>query len=132
MQGGSLSDWLLSLSVPATAVGTILVMLTGAGIGNSSAGSNAEAQREEKDPSHRWRGRLPPRRLGLLGLLLAFSRNGLESLRGGRELVTTEANAIGTAYLRSQLLDEPYRSRLSNLLMLIRKTAKPGVERRDR
>ena len=28
-----------------------------------------------------------------------------------------EANAIGTSYLRAQFLDEPYRTRLSTLLM---------------
>src|ERR1700759_201494 len=34
-----------------------------------------------------------------------------------RLLVVEEANPIGTAYLRSQALDEPHRTRLSNLLV---------------
>jgi hypothetical protein len=51
--------------------------------------------------------------LGLLGLLLAFSFAGA----GGRflerqDLIVQEANAIGTAYLRADLLDEPQRSEL--------------------
>jgi hypothetical protein len=51
--------------------------------------------------------------LGLLGLLLAFSFAGA----GGRFLerqdqIVMEANAIGTAYLRADLLDEPHRSEL--------------------
>lgn len=49
--------------------------------------------------------------LGLLGLLLAFSFS-LASTRYDmrRELVVQEANAIGTAYLRGQLLAEPVRA----------------------
>lgn len=51
--------------------------------------------------------------LGLLGLLLAFSFAGA----GGRflerqDLIVEEANAIGTAFLRADLLDEPHRSEL--------------------
>jgi hypothetical protein len=51
--------------------------------------------------------------LGLLGLLLAFSF----AAAGGRflerqDLIAEEANAIGTAYLRTDLLDEPHRSEL--------------------
>jgi hypothetical protein len=34
-----------------------------------------------------------------------------------RELVIQQANAIGTAYLRAQLLDEPFRGTLSRLLV---------------
>jgi len=121
MQGGSLSDWLFSLSVPATAVGTILVMLTGAGIGRLVRRAQMrKAQREEKEsePSVAQEGYLLAGALGLLGLLLAFSFGMvLNRYEARRELVTTEANAIGTAYLRSQLLDEPYRTRLSKLLI---------------
>src|SRR6478735_6041035 len=48
--------------------------------------------------------------LGLLALLLAFSFS-LASSRydARRELVVQEANAIGTAYLRAELLDEGVR-----------------------
>ena len=42
---------------------------------------------------------------GLLGLLLAFSFSGAASrFEHRRELITQEANAIGTAYLRLDLL----------------------------
>lgn len=55
--------------------------------------------------------------LGLLGLLLAFSF----AAAGGRflerqDLITVEANAIGTATLRADLLDEPHRTALINAL----------------
>src|SRR5881394_263672 len=49
--------------------------------------------------------------LGLLALLLAFTYSlSLSRYEQRRSLVTQEANAIGTAYLRAQLLDEPHRS----------------------
>lgn len=42
---------------------------------------------------------------GLLGLLIAFTFSGAASrFEGRRHLVTSEANAIGTAYLRPDLL----------------------------
>jgi len=54
----------------------------------------------------------------LLGLLVAFTFNlGLERYEERRRLVIDEANAIGTAYLRAQVLDEPYRTRLSRGLV---------------
>ncbi len=55
--------------------------------------------------------------LGLLGLLLAFSF----AAAGGRfldrqDLIVQEANAIGTAYLRADLLAEPHRAELRTAL----------------
>ncbi len=55
--------------------------------------------------------------LGLLSLLLGFSFAGA----GGRfierqDLIVSEANAIGTAYLRADLLAEPYRTELRESL----------------
>jgi hypothetical protein len=55
--------------------------------------------------------------LALLGLLVGFTFSisvGRHELR--RTLVVDEANAIGTEYLRTQMLPEPYRSRLAELL----------------
>ena len=55
--------------------------------------------------------------LGLLALLLGFTFSlAIQRFETRRELVLADANAIGTAYLRVQLLDEPHRSRLSGLL----------------
>src|SRR5436190_4766717 len=51
--------------------------------------------------------------LGFLGLMIAFTFvMAAERFDTRRTLVVDEANAIGTTYLRYQLLDEPYRSRL--------------------
>jgi hypothetical protein len=51
--------------------------------------------------------------LGLLGLLLAFSfaAAGARFLER-QDLIVAEANAIGTSFLRADLLDEPERSQL--------------------
>ena len=55
--------------------------------------------------------------LGLLGFLLAFSFAGAGSrFLERQDLITTEANAIGTAFLRAGLLDEPHRTELRTLL----------------
>ena len=56
--------------------------------------------------------------LGLLALLLGFTFSlAVDRFDARRLLVLEEANAIGTAYLRSQLLPEPHRSRMSGLLI---------------
>lgn len=55
--------------------------------------------------------------LGLLGFLLAFTF-GIATSRYDtrREVVLDEANAIGTAYLRAEMLPEPHRAAVRRLL----------------
>lgn len=55
--------------------------------------------------------------LGLLALLLGFSfaAAGTRFLER-QDLITTEANAIGTSYLRADMLDEPFRSNLRSAI----------------
>jgi hypothetical protein len=54
---------------------------------------------------------------GLLALLLGFTFSmSLNRFEQRKELVVHEANAIGTAYLRSELLPEPDRSAVAGLL----------------
>jgi hypothetical protein len=56
--------------------------------------------------------------LGLLALLLGFTFSlAVDRFEARRVLVLTEANAIGTAYLRVQLLEEPHRARMSDILV---------------
>src|SRR5206468_872916 len=55
--------------------------------------------------------------LALLGLLVGFTFSiavGRHELR--RSLVVEEANAIGTEYLRTQMVPEPFRTRLADAL----------------
>lgn len=121
MQTGGLSDFLWNLSVPAIAVGVFAMMLLSAAGGQlvrRVQKKRAARDKGESDSSIAQEGYLLGSALSLLGLLLAFTFGmALDRYETRRELVTQEANAIGTAYLRSQLLDEPYRSSLSRLLV---------------
>jgi hypothetical protein len=59
--------------------------------------------------------------LGVVGLLLAFGLSlAVTRYEDRRANVVTEANAIGTAYLRAQTIAEPARSR--SLALLVRHT----------
>ncbi|WP_066775442.1 bestrophin-like domain [Sphingomonas sp. CCH5-D11] len=54
---------------------------------------------------------------GLMALLLGFTFSlAIDRYDHRRALTLEEANAIGTSYLRAQMLEEPSRSRLSALL----------------
>ena len=56
--------------------------------------------------------------VGLLSLLIAFTFSlALARHELRRTLVVVEANAIGVAYMRAQLLKEPYRTDLSNVIV---------------
>jgi hypothetical protein len=56
--------------------------------------------------------------MGLLALLMGFTFSlAVDRYDARRQLVREEANAIGTAYLLAQLLDEPHRERTSGLLV---------------
>jgi len=56
--------------------------------------------------------------LGLLALLMGFTFSlSADRYEARRALVLEEANAIGTAWLRTQLLEEPHRTRISGLLV---------------
>jgi hypothetical protein len=56
--------------------------------------------------------------MGLLALLIGFTFSlAIDRFDTRRERVLMEANAIGTAYLRTQLLEEPHRARISKILV---------------
>ena len=55
--------------------------------------------------------------LGMLAFVLAFTFSMAASQYANRkQMVLQEANAIGTAYLRADLVDEPYANELKHLL----------------
>ena len=114
MESGSPSDWWSDLSIVAIGIGTLAVMLIAAGAGHlirKAQERRSPKKVRESGESVAQEGYLLGSMLGLLGLLLAFSFGMvLNRYETRRELVTSEANAIGTAYLRAQLLDEPHRS----------------------
>jgi hypothetical protein len=62
--------------------------------------------------------------LGLVGLLLAFGLSlAVSRYESRRANIVSEANAIGTAYLRAQTLPEPMRGRSLELLVRYARTA---------
>lgn len=62
-------------------------------------------------------GALAGATLGLLAFLLAFTVSiALNRYDTRRQLVVSEANAIGTTYLRAGYLDEPHRQEVQDLL----------------
>jgi hypothetical protein len=70
-----------------------------------------------EDPAKSQLTTLQSAMVGLLALLLAFSFAMAESrFETRRQLVLEEANAVGTTYLRSQALAEPYQTKVAALL----------------
>lgn len=56
--------------------------------------------------------------LGLLALLMGFTFSlAIDRFETRRALVLEESNAIGTAYLRAQLLEQPHRKRVGDILV---------------
>ena len=68
--------------------------------------------------------------LGLVGLLLAFGLSlAVSRYEDRRSNIVTEANAIGTTYLRAQTLAEPIRSRSLDLLVQLHAERGPPLGR---
>lgn len=71
----------------------------------------------QPDADHESIGVVQGALLGLVGLLLAFGLSmSVGRYDSRRSIVVDEANAIGTTYLRAQLLDEPERSESMTIL----------------
>lgn len=114
MTGGGLIDWLSNLSL----TGVVLFILSSMLLMAFAAHSMRKKFAGEGDEGHSQEGYLVGSLLGVLALLMAFSFSmALDRYEERRHLVIQEANAIGTSYLRAQLLDEPHRTRLSQLLV---------------
>ena len=105
-----LSDWALALLIFAVVFGvTLLGLLLGIYLRRHS-----ETLREPV-------GVLQAALLGLVGLILAFGLTlAVGRYEARRAAVVDDANAIGTTYLRAQMLSEPVRSR--SLALLVRYT----------
>ena len=113
MTNGGFTGWLAGLS-DAALVAFVFVMMAAVAIAGQAIRYLTKAG-GEKD--HSQEGYLLGSTLGFLALLMAFSFGmSLNRYEERRHLVIQEANAIGTAYLRAQLLDEPFRARLRSLL----------------
>ncbi len=107
-------DWalLFQLGIP---VGLVAVMLLSVDVGFRVGRRRVRrAETHEALDTGSTQGAL----LGLLGLLLAFSFGGASSRYVERQdLIMREANVIGTAYLRADLLDPPHAEELQAALV---------------
>ena len=101
--------WLAAAQALALFVGMLVCLEAGRRIGNRRAEVHGEA-------AHEGIGTIDAAVFALLGLLLAFTFAGSSSrLDARRQLIVHEANAIGTAYLRLDVLpasDQPELRRL--------------------
>jgi len=91
-------------------------------------GKMARAHKDKSEPSAL--NHLVSGMLAMLAFVLAFSFSMASSQhRARRKLVLEEANRIGTAYLRADLLKEPYRGRIKALLKEYVDTRVKGAKR---
>ena len=98
----------------AVYLGTVVAVLIAAEIGFQIGRSMKRREPEGGSPVT---GTIVGGLLGLMAFLLAFSIGIVLNQHNGRKaMVVTEANAIGTAYLRAGFLDEPDRSASRELL----------------
>ena len=118
MLDGWLTNWLSGLSLAGVALAMFGTMVLAAFAGHAIRRVQQRRANGAEQADHSQENYLVGSMLGLLALLLAFSFSlAVQRYEERRNLVIEEANAIGTSYLRSQLLDEPHRSRLSKLLI---------------
>src|SRR5215510_1127904 len=102
-------------SLPSWAVALILLAVIGAA---TAAGyATGRYLRQHSATLREPFGVLQAALLGVVGLILAFGLSlALGRYEDRRAATVTEANAIGTTYLRAQLIAEPSRSRSLDLL----------------
>jgi hypothetical protein len=92
----------------------IVGIIGGAAVVGTAIGRH---RRERGDVEHQSFGVIQGALLGLVGLLLAFGLSmSVGRYDARRAIVVQEANDIGTAYLRAELLAEPMRSTSLELL----------------
>jgi hypothetical protein len=106
-------DWLNTTPIPLLGLILLIVMFGAALIGRRLYESGPQPK-DDKDGGESYSVSAI---LGLLALLTGFTFSlAIDRFETRRELVLEHANAIGTAYLRVQLLPEPHRTRLSGLI----------------
>lgn len=115
-----MDDWLSSMPLVVLGVATpVLMGLAVAvgialrrwadGVGRTAGGAG---------PGDALEGFMIQAVLGLLALLIAFTfALAIDRFETRRRTVLEEANAIGTIYLRVQVLEQPHRARLSRLIV---------------
>ena len=112
-------DWLIRAPLGLLAVGVpvLMAIAVAAGMALRTASDRRDPAREAS-AGDGLEGVIVSAVLGLLALMIGFTFSiVLSRFEVRRDLVLQEANAIGTVYLRAQLLEEPHRARVSQLLV---------------
>jgi hypothetical protein len=118
VSSAAFADWLASTSLWAIAVALLLAMVAAAVAGYFVRKWRLRRRGPLDPEKENHEGFVLSAVLGLLALLLGFTfALAVDRFETRRALVLEEANAIGTAYLRTQLLEEPHRARISRLLV---------------
>lgn len=116
MDQGWFDTWIRSSSIIAVGGALIVVLALAA-----TAGVVSRVARDRHfGPAHAdtQEGYIVSAVLGLMALLLGFTFSlAVDRYDARRERLLESANAVGTAYLQTQLLSEPHRSRISNILV---------------
>ena len=107
-------EYLYQMSEPAIALGllVLLLLVTEAGFRRGRAAGSSLSDSTKSQLST-----LQGAMMGLLALLLGFSFAMAEGrFETRRQLVVEESNAIGSTYLRSRMLGEPFKAEVAKLL----------------
>ncbi len=108
------ASFLDSLPIFVLYLGLVVFLLCSYEIGYR-IGKSAKAHRDKNEPGAL--NHLVSGMLAMLAFVLAFSFSMASSQhRARRKMVLEEANKIGTAYLRADLLKDPYKTRIKELL----------------
>ena len=104
---------LFQLSTPALVLGLFAVIIGATVVGHLIGRSMRDRSEGLREPF----GAIQSAMLGFMALVMAFGLSlAVGRYESRRAAVVTEANALGTAYLRAQTLAEPMRSRSLELL----------------
>ncbi|MFA7602296.1 MAG: hypothetical protein WCY29_04735 [Novosphingobium sp.] len=114
----AVEQWLEATPVIVIGALTLLLMIGAAFVGSLARGRLRKGKSGDGERNDSRDGYVVSAVLGLLALLLGFTFSlAIDRFEARRTLVLQEANAIGTSYLYAQLLDEPHRSRMSQILL---------------
>lgn len=109
------SRWMDDMPIFVPFLASVLILMLACEVGHQFG--KWVRRRTGKTPSSSLAGGGLASVLGLLALILAFTFGMAEDRYGTRKaLVLQEANAVGTAWLRADLLHEPHRSECKQLL----------------
>src|SRR5262245_8364844 len=102
-------------SLPSWALALIVLVVIG--VATAAGYTRGQYLREHQAKLKEPFGALQAALLGVVGLILAFGLSlAVGRYEDRRAATVTEANAIGTTYLRAQLIAEPARTRSLDLL----------------